>query len=143
MIMMNNIVTGGFSSIEQAAGKFGSKRSSTNNAGTAGASSFGEILNQKKSIEEAVNESQSLSIKFSKHAGERLEQRAIQLTSEQMTRLEEGTRKASGKGIKESLVLLDNMAFIVNTQNNTVITAMCQNAGEENIYTNIDGAVII
>lgn len=141
--MMNHIVTGGFSSIEQATGKFGSKRSLTNNTGTAGASSFGEILQQKKSIEAAVDETQPLSIKFSKHAGERLEQRAIQLTSEQMTRLEEGTQRAGEKGIKESLVLLDNMAFIVNTQNRTVITAMCQNSGEENIYTNIDGAVII
>ena len=35
------------------------------------------------------------------------------------------------------------MAFIVNTQNKTVITAMCQNSGEENIYTNIDGAIVI
>ena len=63
--------------------------------------------------------------------------------SEQMMRLEEGTQRAGEKGIKESLVLLDNMAFIVNTQNKTVITAMCQNSGEENIYTNIDGAIVI
>lgn len=140
--MMNNIVTGSFSSIEQATGKFGSKRISTNNIGTAGASSFGEILSQKKSIEEAVNESNS-SIRFSKHAGERLEQRDIQLSQEQMTRLEEGTQKANNKGIKESLVLLDDMAFIVNTQSRTVITAMYQESGEDNIYTNIDGAVII
>ena len=49
--MMNHIVTGGFSSIEQATGKFGGKRSLTNNTGTAATSSFGEILQQKKSIE--------------------------------------------------------------------------------------------
>ena len=47
--MMNHIVTGGFSSIEQATGKFGGKRSLTNNTGTAATSSFGEILQQKKS----------------------------------------------------------------------------------------------
>ena len=135
--MMNHIVTGGFSSIEQATGKFGGKRSLTNNTGTAATSSFGEILQQKKSIEAAVDETQSTSLRFSKHAGERLTQRDIQLTSEQMMRLEEGTQRA------ESLVLLDNMAFIVNTQNKTVITAMCQNSGEENIYTNIDGAIVI
>ena len=141
--MMNNIVTGGFSSLEQASGKLGNKRNSVNSTETVGASSFDKILSQRKSIQQAVDASRSSSIRFSKHAGERLEQRAIQLTSEQMLRLEEGTYKAGKKGIKESLVLLDNMAFIVNTQNNTVITAMCQENGDENIYTNIDGAVII
>ena len=79
--MMNHIVTGGFSSIEQATGKFGGKRSLTNNTGTAATSSFGEILQQKKSIEAAVDETQSTSLRFSKHAGERLTQRDIQLTS--------------------------------------------------------------
>ena len=141
--MMNNIVTGGYSSLEQAAGKLGNKRNSISKAEIAGTSSFDEILSQRKSIQEAVDASQSSSIRFSKHAGERLEQRDIQLTNEQMLRLEEGTYKAGKKGIKESLVLLDDMAFIVNTQNNTVITAMYQETGEENIYTNIDGAVII
>ena len=60
-----------------------------------------------------------------------------------MTRLEEGIRKASDKGIKESLVLVDDLAFIVNTDKKMVITAIDQNSSEDNIYTNIDGAVII
>ena len=60
-----------------------------------------------------------------------------------MKRLESGIDKAGAKGIKESLVILDNYAFIVNTGNNTVITAMNQELEEDNIYTNIDGAVII
>ena len=85
----------------------------------------------------------SKGLKFSKHAGERLEQRDIQLSDEQMTRLEEGTEKAILKGIKESLVIVDDLSFIVNTRNRTVITAMDQNNNEDNIYTNIDGAVII
>lgn len=82
-------------------------------------------------------------VKFSKHASERLENRNITLTDNQLERLYEGTRIASNKGIKESLVLLDNLAFIVNTKNNTVITAMNSNNSEENVYTNIDGAVVI
>ena len=47
------------------------------------------------------------------------------------------------KGIRESLVLVDQLAFIVNIPNNTVVTAMQQNETDENIFTNIDGAVII
>ena len=57
--------------------------------------------------------------------------------------MQEGTAKASQKGIRESLVLVDQLAFIVNIPNNTVVTAMQQNETDENIFTNIDGAVII
>ena len=67
--MMNHIVTGGFSSIEQATGKFGGKRSLTNNTGTAATSSFGEILQQKKSIEAAVDETQSIITFFKARRG--------------------------------------------------------------------------
>ena len=60
-----------------------------------------------------------------------------------MERLENGAKRAGEKGIKESLVLVDSLAFIVNTRQNTVITAMNQAETSENIYTNIDGAVIM
>ena len=110
--------------------------------------SFTEILSRQKSIDELVADRTeqtvvSGGIRFTKHADARLMQRNIRLTDEQMTRLEEGTRKASDKGIKESLVLVDDLAFIVNTDKKMVITAIDQNSSEDNIYTNIDGAVII
>lgn len=60
-----------------------------------------------------------------------------------MERLKEGTGKAGEKGIQESLVLMDQLAFIVNVPSNTVITAMDQRETSTNIFTNIDGAVII
>ena len=50
---------------------------------------------------------------------------------------------SSQKGIKESLVLMDELAFIINTGNNTVVTAMQKDNEGENIYTNIDGAVLV
>lgn len=79
---------------------------------------------------------------FSKHAKNRLTERNIALTTEQLTRLVQGADKAGQKGIQESLVLVDNLAFIVNIKNRTVITAMDQMESKENIFTNIDGAVI-
>lgn len=82
-------------------------------------------------------------VKFSKHAVQRLSNRKIELTSGQMERLQEGTARAQEKGIKESLVLVDQLAFIVNIPNNTVVTAMDRQDAAENIFTNIDGAVII
>lgn len=82
-------------------------------------------------------------VKFSKHAANRLADRNIELTTEQVQRLNMGAAKAGAKGINESLVLVDSLAFIVNVPNQTVITAMDQTETNENIFTNIDGAVII
>ncbi|MCR4649147.1 MAG: flagellar protein [Lachnospiraceae bacterium] len=102
--------------------------------------SFDDVL--KRKLEENTKNYSSNEIRFSKHAMTRLENRNISITDTQLDRLNEGARKAGEKGIKESLVLVDELAFIVNVPNNTVVTAMDQNGNEENIFTNIDGAVI-
>lgn len=96
--------------------------------------SFAEILMQKQEM------GRTQELKFSKHANERLQSRQIDLSHLQRERLEDAVRKAEAKGIKDSLVMLDNMAFIVNVKNNTVITAIA--GDEERIFSNIDGAVI-
>lgn len=124
----------GFSSIEQVTGMYLKNEPA---APSQSSVKFEDVFREKS------NAAQSERLKFSKHAGERLENRDISLTDEQLRRLEEGTRKAEAKGINESLVLMDNMAFIVNVRNSTVITAMNQQDSIEKIYTNIDGAVII
>lgn len=125
-----------FSSIEQVTGKYLNQNiPKTKQAGSN--VSFEEILNQKKAN---VPEE---SLVFSKHAVTRLSDRNIELTTEQIERLETGTRKAGEKGIRESLVIVDQLSFIVNTNNKTVITAMEQSDAKDNIYTNIDGAVIV
>ena len=100
--------------------------------------SFQDILNQKAN---PVQETAGL--KFSKHAANRLENRNIRLTEDQMERLNGGTQKAGAKGIRESLVIVDQFAFIVNVPNHTVVTAMDQTEADENVFTNIDGAVIM
>jgi flagellar operon protein len=97
--------------------------------------SFQEVLDQKSE--------QISAVKFSKHAASRLETRNITLSESQIERLNEGFKRASAKGIKESLMLVDQMAFIVNIPNSTVVTAMNQGEAAENVFTNIDGAVII
>ena len=122
-----------FLSIEQIQDQF-LQTNSNNNLKTSDGLSFEEVLQKTN---EDTNE-----VKFSKHASQRLSDREIELSSEQLERLNEGTKKAGEKGIKDSLVLVDNLAFIVNTKSNTVITAMDQTSADENIFTNIDGAVI-
>ena len=98
--------------------------------------SFEEIWKQKTG--EVNNE-----IRFSKHASNRLADRNLTLSENQLSRLSEGLKKAGEKGIKESLVMVDQLAFIVNVPSNTVITAMDQAQARENVFTNIDGAVIV
>lgn len=109
-------------------------KSNVNNIPSKG-QNFGDILKQK--VEDNRSE-----VRFSKHAMQRLENRNISLTEGQMNRLNEGLKQANIKGIKESLVLVDELAFIVNVPNSTVITAMNQNSDDDKVFTNIDGAVI-
>jgi len=135
------IKSSSFPSIEQVTGQYLTKTKNTD--GKSEQASFLEILQQTQSNIKSSPTDATQELKFSKHASERLMDRNISLTDEQLQRLEDGAQKASSKGIKESLVLLDNLAFIVNTKNNTVVTAMNQSSDAENIYTNIDGAVII
>lgn len=97
---------------------------------------FQDVLRQKTLAEEG-------SLKFSKHAMGRLTDRNIELSSNQLERLESGTKKAEQKGIRDSLVIVDQLAFIVNVPNQTVVTAMDSSETDENVFTNINGAVIV
>jgi len=134
-----NISNNQFLSIEQLQDQFLRQQKVTQSTKTTEGFSFEEVL-QKTQEQSEIKFSE---IKFSKHATNRLSDRNIELTSNQLERLSDGTKKAQEKGIKESLVLVDELAFIVNTKSNTVITAMDQTETKENIFTNIDGAVIM
>ncbi|MDR2045097.1 MAG: flagellar protein [Clostridium sp.] len=140
----------GFLSMEQFADRYLAPSGKTQDTPRHGAQaqqtpvpelSFQEILDQK-TIE---RQTEAKGLKFSKHAAGRLADRNIELTAGQVERLEDGTRRAEGKGIRDSLVLMDGLAFIVNVPNRTVVTAMDYTnraQAAENIFTNIDGAVI-
>ena len=105
-----------------------------------GENSFASVLNKIQSGADNINSEGT--VKFSKHAMNRLSLRNIELTQEQMQRLNQGKIEAGEKGIKDSLILIDQLAFIVNVPNNTVVTAMDQTENKSNVFTNIDGAVI-
>ena len=81
-------------------------------------------------------------LRFSAHASKRLAHRGIELSPQQLERLEQAVAKAGGKGGRESLILLDDLAFVVSVRNRTVITALDQEQMTDNVFTNIDSAVI-
>ena len=82
-------------------------------------------------------------IKFSKHALDRLKNRNINLSKEEISRINVGVEKAEKKGVNEALILMGNKAFIASVKNRTIITAASEDQLKENVFTNIDGAVIV
>ncbi|MGD0196471.1 MAG: TIGR02530 family flagellar biosynthesis protein [Solirubrobacteraceae bacterium] len=101
------------------------------NSGAAGSSSFADVLAQKTAAPQ-----------FSRHALARLEQRGITLDQSTVARVAAGINRAAGKGSRDSVVFVDNTAYVVSVRNNTVITAVDSGHMREHVFTNIDSAVI-
>jgi flagellar operon protein len=99
----------------------------------AGGASFGAVL---------ANKLGSQPLKFSGHALQRIEQRGINLDPTTMSRLQGGVDRATTKGCRNSLVLVDQNAFVVSVPNRTVITAVDRDHMKEQVFTNIDSALI-
>lgn len=78
---------------------------------------------------------------ISKHAQMRMEMRNVNLTEAQRQKLSSAIDKAEAKGVRDTLIVMERMAFVVNVKNRTVITAMNSAEMRENVFTNIDGAV--
>ncbi len=81
-------------------------------------------------------------LEFSRHALARVQRRGIDLDASTLGRLSEGVSRAASKGSRDSLVLVDGTAFVVSVPNRTVITAVGSQHMKDNVFTNIDSAVI-
>lgn len=107
----------------------------TGSAKAAGSAvSFEELLQRRQ---------ESQSVAFSKHARERAEQRGIQVDDQLMGQLNDTVERAQAKGATNILAFDTTRAFIINVPNGRVITTMSPEEMKENIFTNIDGAVIL
>lgn len=82
-------------------------------------------------------------LKFSHHAELRLKQRGIELKPEEMKKIESAVDKAAAKGAKDSLLIMNDLALIVNVRNRTVVTAMDGAQLKDNVFTQIDSAVVV
>lgn len=96
--------------------------------------SFSKLLNEKLENRE---------VRFSKHAMERAAQRGIPIENSLVRDISSAVDKARAKGIKDVVVIGKQGAFVVNVTNSTVITSMDTMEMKNNIFTNIDGAVMI
>jgi flagellar operon protein len=91
---------------------------------------FGELLGRTHSVS------------FSRHALERLQRRGIEPSEQQLHRLGDGVDRAAGKGSRASVVFVDGTAFVVAVPKRTVVTAVDPEHMREQVFTNIDSAVI-
>lgn len=94
--------------------------------------SFGQVLNNELA-----------GVKFSQHALQRLSSRNIKLDGSDLAKLSGAMDKAAQKGSRDSLILMKNLALVVSVKNRTVITAMDGSNIKDNVFTNIDSAVIV
>lgn len=106
-------------------------------AGRGGAPGFDRLL-----ADRLAQTGTAEPLKWSAHARDRLAQRGIQITPEVAQRLEDAVARAGAKGSKESLVLVDKLAFVVSVANRVVITAVDQEGLKDQVFTNIDSAVL-
>lgn len=99
-------------------------------AGT-GATTFGDLLNRAGE-----------GLQVSRHAQKRIERRDLDLDPARLTRLNSAIDRAAAKGSRNSVVMLDNLAVVVDVRGRTVVTAMNAEQGKERVFTNIDSVVI-
>lgn len=97
----------------------------------------------EKILKEQLGGRENQQLQFSKHAAARVEQRGIELNQGVMDGLRQAVEKARDKGAKDVVVIGTQGAFIVNVPNNTVVTTMTPAEMRNNIFTNIDSAVIM
>jgi len=103
---------------------------------------FGDVLQSQVSNTLTASAARA-GIKFSGHAQTRLLSRQIILSEGDVARIGQAMTKAATKGAKDSLLLMDKTAFVVSVANRTVITAVASDALKDNIFTNIDSAMIL
>jgi len=94
-----------------------------------------------KTFSEVLSGQAREGLKFSAHAVQRLNDRGMDIQPEEMQRLETGFRQASEKGARNSLILVDDHAYVVSIRNKTVVTTIP--TGDRNIFTNVDSVAIV
>ena len=115
------------------------KAASTGNAGSA---SFAELLRARQGLTQQQGTQDAQAVRFSAHAQTRLNSRRISLDAEHLDRLQGAVQRAAGKGSRDALVLMDDLAMVVSITNRTVVTVVDKDNLKQNVFTNIDSAVI-
>ncbi len=79
---------------------------------------------------------------FSKHLNDRINRRNLDMSPEKLARLTDAVDRVADKGARDSVVLLDNLALLVNVKSRTVVTAIETEKMKHGVFTNIDAVVV-
>lgn len=111
--------------------------------GVSCANSGGGSVGFARVLSEAARQNKVQSLKITRHAEARLQDRNISLSDTQKEKIADALEKADQKGVRDALVMLDGLAIVANARSKTVITAVGEGDLRQNIFTNIDGAVFV
>lgn len=112
-----------------------------NSAAGDAVSSFSELLRARQGIASSGTPSNG-DLRFSAHAQNRLQSRQIPFGAGELDRLQGAVQRAASKGSRDALVLMDDIAMVVSIANRTVVTVVDKDSLKQNVFTNIDSAVI-
>lgn len=146
---MDSIKTALFSPINQQMNQIDKVKAPTEpkiqkkESGESNAVPFSDLLEKRLEPTQQKSTIVAGELKFSAHAKARLQSRGIDLSPDDLLKMQEAVQKVNEKGSRESLVLTDKAAFVVSVKNNTVITAVDRNSLKDNVFTNIDSTVMI
>lgn len=133
--MDQSIIAKRMSSVVTGMGKVGQLNNKLSNTPIDEKDSFKNVLKQRLD--------QTSDLNFSKHAINRVMERNVDVSDTSMARLNEGVKMAQEKGLNDTLILVDTTAYIVNAKNGTVITTVSNEDIKGNVFTNIEGTVIM
>ncbi|WP_342534077.1 TIGR02530 family flagellar biosynthesis protein [Lysinibacillus sp. FSL K6-0057] len=100
-------------------------------------------INTQPSFKAHLQEASKQELKVSKHANERIIERKINISEQEWQVVSDKVFEAHSKGVKQPLVLMDQAALIVSAKNATVITAMDRTEAKQQLFTNIDGTIVL
>jgi len=100
-------------------------------------------INTQQSFKAHLQEASRQELKVSKHAHERIMERKIDISEQEWQVVSDKVFEAHSKGVKQPLVLMDQAALIISAKNATVITAMDRTEAKQQLFTNIDGTIVL
>lgn len=103
-----------------------------------------KVVSPKQSFLQHLHEASiNTDLKVSKHANQRLQERDIYISEAEWKIVSDKVSEARSKGVNDSLVLMEQAALIVSAKNATVITAMNRTEAKDQLFTNIDGTIVL
>lgn len=113
------------------------------NQGNTGAAQPHVRPGQGQSFEAVLQGIRDKAVVVSKHATERLASRSVSLSEAELKRIGEAMDKASLKGIRDAVIILEDKILVANVPNKTIVTAAKKDDLNEQIITNINGAIVL